>query len=236
MNEVDKLKEAISKSNNIVCLTGAGVSTESGIKDFRGKDGISSYADLPLEVVLSSDYFYSNTEEFYEYYIKCFNCLDKEPNITHLFMKRLEDEGKLKGVITQNVDGLDTKAGIKNVIELHGSIYHNYCTECFKEYGPDAVFNSKGIPKCECGGVIKPHVVLYGESLPEGAIEKSVELLSKADLLIVLGTSLVVYPAAGLIRYFRGDTLAIINMDETPYDYSADIVIHDKLSNVINKL
>ena len=236
MNDIDKLKIAIMKSNNIVCLTGAGVSTESGIKDFRGKDGISKYTDIPIEVLISRSYFDSNTEEFYEYYKKCFNCLDKEPNITHKFLKKLEKSGKLKAVITQNVDGLDVKAGCKNVLELHGSIYRNHCMKCGKSYTAEEVFNAKGVPKCSCKGIIKPDVVLYEEPLPDGIIDRAIEYIRNADLFLILGTSLVVYPAAGLVRYFKGDTLAIINYDETGYDYTSDIVIHDKLSNVIDKI
>ena len=236
MNDIDKLKIAIMKSNNIVCLTGAGVSTESGIKDFRGKDGISKYTDIPIEVLISRSYFDSNTEEFYEYYKKCFNCLDKEPNITHKFLKKLEKSGKLKAIITQNVDGLDVKAGCKNVLELHGSIYRNHCMKCGKSYTAEEVFNAKGVPKCSCKGIIKPDVVLYEEPLPDGIIDKAIEYIRNADLFLILGTSLVVYPAAGLVRYFKGDTLAIINYDETGYDYTADIVIHDKISNVIDKI
>ena len=236
MKKIDKLKEAIEKADNIVVLTGAGVSTESGIKDFRGKDGISKYTDIPIERLISRTYFNNFTSNFYEYYKKCFNCLDKKPNITHKFLKKLEDSGKLKAIITQNVDGLDIKAGCKNVLELHGSIYRNYCQKCGKKYDASYVFNAEDIPECSCGGIIKPDVVLYEEQLPEGIIERSIDYIRKADLLLVLGTSLVVYPAAGLVNYFRGDTLAIINYDETGYDEIADIVINDKLSNVIKKL
>ena len=236
MDNIDRLKEIIDKSNKIVVMTGAGVSTESGIKDFRGKDGISKFSNIPVEILISHTYFIHNTEEFYKYYKLCFNCLDKEPNITHKYLKELEDKGKLLGIITQNVDGLHTKAGSKNVCEIHGSIYRNTCVECGKKYGPEDVFNAEGVPKCSCGGIIKPDVVLYEEQLPYDAVMKADELVREADTLIVLGTSLVVYPAAGYVERFLGDNLVIINMDKTPYDNDATLVIHDKLSNVIGKV
>ena len=236
MDDITKLQEIIDKSKKIVVFTGAGVSTESGIKDFRGKDGVSKYSDIPIEILISHTYFVNNTEEFYKYYKLCFNCLDKEPNITHKYLKKLEDEGKLIGIITQNVDGLHTKAGSKNVCEIHGSIYKNTCVKCGKKYGPEDVFNSKGVPKCKCGGIIKPDVVLYEEALPYEEVVKADELVREADTLIVLGTSLVVYPAAAYVDRFTGDNLVIVNMDKTPYDREASLVIHDKLSNVISKL
>ncbi len=236
MSDIDKLKEIIKNSKKIVCLTGAGISTESGIKDFRGKDGISNYNDIPIEVLLSHDYYENHTSEFFDYYRKCFDVLDKEPNVTHKFLKRLEDEGKLVGIITQNVDGLHSKAGNKKVIELHGSIYHNYCTDCGKEYSPEDVFKCKGIPTCKCGGIIKPSVVLYGEPLPGDEIWKANKATDEADTMIVLGTSLVVMPASMYAANFNGEHLVIINLDSTPYDSYADVVIHDKLSNVISKL
>ena len=236
MDKTEELKEIIKNSKKIVCFTGAGVSTESGIKDFRGKDGISKYTDTPIEILISRPYYETHTKEFFDYYRKCFNCIDKKPNVTHEFIKKLQDEGKLLGVITQNVDGLDKKAGIENVYELHGSIYNNHCTDCGKSYPPEAVFNSEGIPSCECGGIIKPDVVLYGESLPYDAVMNADRIIDEADTLIVLGTSLVVYPAAGYVDSFHGDKLVIINYDSTPYDYMADLVINDKLSNVVSKL
>ena len=236
MNEIEKLKEIIKNSKKIVVFTGAGVSTESGIKDFRGKDGISKYTDIPIEILISRSYFDYHTEEFFEYYKKCFNCLDKEPNITHKYLKKLEDEGKLIGIITQNVDGLHTKAGCKNVIEIHGTIYKNKCEECGEEYGPEFVFNSKGVPTCECGGIVKPEVVLYEEPLPRDAVFEASRLVQEADTMIVLGTSLQVYPASGYVTSFNGENLVIINYDSTPYDGAADLVIHGKLSDVISKL
>ncbi len=236
MNEIEKLKEIIKNSKKIVVFTGAGVSTESGIKDFRGKDGISKYTDIPIEILISRSYFDYHTEEFFEYYKKCFNCLDKEPNITHKYLKKLEDEGKLIGIITQNVDGLHTKAGCKKVVEIHGTIYKNRCLDCGKEYGPEFVFNSKGVPTCECGGIVKPDVVLYEEALPMDAVFEASRLVQEADTMIVLGTSLQVYPASSYVTSFNGNNLVIINYDPTPYDGAADLVIHGKLSDVISRL
>ncbi len=236
MDKIEKLKEIINNSKKIVVFTGAGVSTESGIKDFRGKDGVSKYTDIPIEILISRTYFYEHTEEFYEYYKKCFNCLDKEPNITHYYIKKLEDEGKLLGVITQNVDGLHSKAGCTKVLEIHGTIYKNRCLDCGKEYSAEYVFNSKGVPKCKCGGIIKPDVVLYEEPLPEKAVFEASRLVREADTMIVLGTSLQVMPASSYVTSFNGDNLVIINLDSTPFDGAADLVIHDKLSNVMEKL
>ena len=236
MNKIKELKKMINESKNIVCFTGAGVSTDSGIKDFRSKDGLSKFTSIPLEVLLSSDYFYDYTEDFYEFYKQYFNCSDVKPNIVHYYLKELEDEGKLKGIITQNIDGLHSKAGCKNVFEVHGTTYQNHCIKCKKEYSQEYVFNSKEVPYCECGGLIKPDVVLYGESLPTDVVEKAIEAISKADMLMVLGSSLVVYPAAGFIGYFKGKYLVIINMDETQYDKEASLVIHDNLSKVFTEL
>ncbi len=236
MNKIDELKKIIDESNNIVALTGAGVSTDSGIKDFRSKSGLSSTSSIPMEILLSSNYFYSNTEDFYKFYKEVFDCSNIKPNITHLFLKKLEDKNKLKAVITQNIDGLHSKAGSKKVLELHGTTFSNHCIKCNKKYNSDIVFKSKGVPKCSCGGIIKPDVVLYGESLPEDALNESIRVIEKADTLLVLGTSLVVYPAAGLIDYFYGKNLIIINKDETPYDHKANIVIHDNLSKVFKEL
>ena len=236
MNKLDELKKIIDESNNIVALTGAGVSTDSGIKDFRSKNGLSNNSKIPMEILLSSNYFYINTEDFYKFYKEVFDCSNIEPNITHLFLKKLEDNNKLKAVITQNIDGLHSKAGSKKVLELHGTTFSNHCIKCNKKYNSDIVFKSNGVPKCSCGGIIKPDVVLYGEQLPEDALSESVRVLEKADTLLVLGTSLVVYPAAGLIDYFNGKNLIIINKDETPYDHRANLVIHDNLSKIITEL
>lgn len=236
MKKLEKLKQIIDESNNIVVITGAGVSTDSGIKDFRSKDGLSKESTIPMEVLLSSNYFYKYTEDFYEFYKEYFDCSKIEPNITHKYLKKLEDESKLKAIVTQNIDGLHSKAGNKNVYELHGTTFSNHCIKCNKKYDSKKVFNSNGIPKCSCGGIIKPDVVLYGEALPTDQLYDSIKKIKEADLLMVLGSSLVVYPAAGLIDYFNGKNLVIINRDKTSYDNVATLVIHDNLSDVFNYL
>lgn len=231
------LKKIIENSNNIVCFTGAGTSTESGIKDFRSKDGLYNMKyKYPPEEILSHTFFFNHTKEFYEFYKDKLNSLDKAPNSFHKYLKELEDKNKLKAVITQNIDGLDIKTGIKNVYEIHGSVYRNKCIQCGKSYDASYVFNSKGIPKCSCGSIIKPEVILYEESLDNDLINKSIHAISNANVLIVAGTSLQVYPASGFIKYFKGKYLILINRDSTPYDNMADIVIHDELKNVIKKL
>lgn len=239
MNDIDTLKKMINESNNIVVFTGAGVSTESGLKDFRSSDGIYNLEleyDRTPEYMLSSKCFYNETNMFYDFYKKYMNSINVKPNITHKYLKKLEDSGKLKAIITQNIDGLHTKAGNKNVYEIHGTIYKNYCLNCNKEYDANYVFKSNGIPKCKCGGLIKPNVVLYGEMLPEDEYMNSLKAISNADMLLVLGTSLTVYPASSMINYFKGKYLVIINKDKTEYDYKADLVINKKLSEVFNKL
>ena len=239
MNDIDTLKKMINESNNIVVFTGAGVSTESGLKDFRSSDGIYNLEleyDRTPEYMLSSKCFYNETNMFYDFYKKYMNSINVKPNITHKYLKKLEDSGKLKAIITQNIDGLHTKAGNKKVYEIHGTIYKNYCLNCNKEYDANYVFKSNGIPKCKCGGLIKPNVVLYGEMLPEDEYMNSLKAISNADMLLVLGTSLTVYPASSMINYFKGKYLVIINKDKTEYDYKADLVINKKLSEVFNKL
>lgn len=233
MNNINKLQSMIDECNNIVFFGGAGVSTESGIKDFRGKDGI--YKENP-EYMLSLTCFNKETEKFYKFYKDKMNCLSAKPNITHNYLKKLEDSGKLRAIVTQNIDGLHTKAGNKNVYEIHGTIMRNYCIKCNKEYSAEYVFNSTGIPKCSCGGIIKPDVVLYGESLPEYEYSSSIESIINADMLIVAGTSLLVEPASSLVRLFNGKYLVILNRDSTPYDYLADLVIHDNLKDIFSKL
>ena len=234
--KINELQKMIDESNNIVFFGGAGVSTESGIKDFRSKDGLyNEKYKWPPEMILSAGFFYSNTKEFYKFYRDKLNCLDKEPNITHKYLAKLESEGKLKSVITQNIDGLHTKAGSKTVYEIHGSIYRNYCIKCNKFYGPEYVFNSKDVPTCECGGIIKPDVVLYGEQLGEDFVKAEYDVLH-ADMMIVAGTSLNVYPASGLVSHFRGKYLVIINRSTTDYDRIANLVINDSLGNVFSKL
>lgn len=237
MNDIDTLVKMIKESNNIVVFTGAGVSTDSGLKDFRSKDGLYNEKNIyPAEYLLSSSCFYEQPNVFYEYYKSHFNCLKYEPNATHIFLKELEDIGKLKAVVTQNIDGLHTKAGSKTVYEVHGTVYDNYCLECGKHYKPDYIFKSNDLPLCICGGLIKPKVVLYEEALPEEAVNGSIEAISKADMLMVLGSSLTVYPAAGFINYFRGKYLVIINNDKTNYDNQAYLVIHDNIAKISKEL
>ena len=227
------LIEMIRKSNNITVFTGAGASTDSGLKDFRSADGLyNENNEYPAEYLLSSECFFYHPDLFYDYYKKNFNCLDIKPNITHKLLKKLEDKKKLKAIITQNIDGLHSKAGSKNVYEVHGTIYKNHCIKCHKEYDAKYIFNSKGVPKCECQGIIKPDVVLYGESLPEDAYKKGIQAISQSDLLIVMGSSLTVYPASAMIDYFRGKYLVIINQEKTPLDYKADLVINENLAKV----
>ena len=231
--KIEKLKELINKSNNIVFFGGAGVSTESGIPDFRSKDGLYNQKyDYPPEEILSHEFFINHTEEFYKFYKDKMNSLKYEPNITHIKLANLEQVGKLKAVITQNIDGLHQKAGSKNVYELHGSVLRNYCMKCNKFYDAEYVFDSKDVPKCECGGIIKPDVVLYGETLDDYTVTKSIEMITNADLMIVAGTSLMVQPASGLLNYFRGNNLVLINRDTTPYDNFANLVINESLGKV----
>jgi len=234
---VDKLVSVINESDNIVFFGGAGVSTESGIKDFRSKDGLYNMKyDYPPEEILSHSFFFNKPSEFYKFYKDKLNSLDVKPNCCHEFLTRLEKSGKLKAIITQNIDGLHQKAGSKNVLELHGSIYRNKCVKCGKSYDASFVFGIGDVPMCDCGGIIKPDVVLYDEGLDDEVVNSSISYISKADVLIVMGTSLTVYPASSFIRYFKGRHLVIINNDKTSYDGFADIVIHDKIGNVISKL
>lgn len=235
--KIETFKKLVAESNNIVFFGGAGVSTESGIHDFRSKDGLynQKYDYLPEEI-LSNTFFWHNTEEFYKFYKDKMNCLKYEPNITHIKLAELENAGKLKAVITQNIDGLHQKAGSKTVYELHGSILRNYCVECNKSYNAEYIFNSNGIPKCSCGGIIKPDVVLYEEGLDHETLNNSVKAIAEADLLIVAGTSLTVQPACGLINYFRGKNSVLINRDKTDYDYKADLVINESLGKVFQIL
>ena len=239
MNNINELKKMIDEVDNIVVFTGAGVSTDSGLKDFRSSDGIYhiklDYNKSP-EYMLSSKCFYNETDLFYDFYRKYMIVDNVKPNITHNCLKKLEDNGKLKAVITQNIDGLHIIAGNRNVYEIHGSIYRNYCIKCNKKYDLDYVKKSKGIPKCECGGIIKPDVTLYGEMLPETLYNNSIKYISKCDMLLILGTSLTVFPASDLVNYFSGKYLVIINRDKTNYDYKACLVIHDNLKDVFSKL
>lgn len=235
-DKIKKLQEIIDNSDNIVFFGGAGVSTASGIKDFRSVDGLYSIKyKYPPEEMLSIDMLNSHPDGFYDFYKTYLNCLDVLPNVTHDYLKKLEDKGKLKAVVTQNIDGLHTKAGSKNVLEIHGTIYKNYCPKCGKKYGPEAVFNVEGVPKCECGGIIRPEVTLYGEMLPP-AFDEAIKVITYADVLIVAGTSLMVYPAANLVRYFGGKHLILINKDKTQYDDFAEITIHGDMKDIFSKL
>lgn len=235
--KIQQFKQLVNESKNIVFFGGAGVSTESGIPDFRSKDGLyNQQYKYPPETILSHTFFMNKTDEFYKFYKSKMNSLKYEPNITHIKLAELESKGKLKAVITQNIDGLHQKAGSKIVYELHGSVLRNYCMKCHKFYDAEYVFKSNGIPKCSCGGVIKPDVVLYEEGLDEDTIRNSIYAIRNADLLIIAGTSLTVQPASGLINYFKGKNLVLINRDSTPYDYKADLVINDSLGMVFSKL
>lgn len=236
-NKIELFKNIINTSKSIVFFGGAGVSTESGIPDFRSKDGLYNQKyKFPPEEILSHHFFLEHTADFYEFYRNKMNSLKYEPNITHIKLANLENTGILKGIITQNIDGLHQKAGSKNVLELHGSVLRNYCMKCHKFYDADYVFNSKSIPYCECDGIIKPDVVLYEESLNSTVLDNSISLISSCDTLIIGGTSLTVYPASGLISYFRGKNLVLINRDVTPFDNLASLVINDSLGNVFSNI
>ena len=237
MEKIKQLQQIIDTSNHIVFFGGAGVSTESGIPDFRSADGLyyQKY-DYPPETILSHTFFMEYTKEFFKFYRDKMIITDVKPNITHLFLAKLEEAGKLSGIITQNIDGLHQLAGNKKVTELHGSIHRNYCMKCHKFYPLSTVANEKDIPYCDCGGIIKPDVVLYEESLKEEDINIALSLLSTADTLIVAGTSLSVYPAASFLRYFEGKHLVLINKSATPYDKNADLLIQTGLGEVFSKL
>ncbi len=232
-----KLQEIIDRSERIVFFTGAGVSTESGIPDFRSPDGLYNQKySVPPETMLSHSYYMSNPREFYKFYRDKMLCLEAEPNKAHRKIYELEKAGKVLGIVTQNIDGLHTKAGCSKVYELHGSVYRNYCRKCGKLYRPEYIKETQGVPKCLCGGIIKPDVVLYEESLNDETVENAVNAIENADCLIVAGTSLTVYPAAGMIRYFKGESIVLINRDKTPVDSAADLVIHDKAGEVLDKI
>lgn len=231
------LQEIVNESNSIVFFGGAGVSTESGIPDFRSVDGLYHQKfKYPPEEMLSHSFFVRHTDEFYDFYRAKMLCLDAKPNAAHYKLAELEEKGKLRSVVTQNIDGLHTAAGSKTVRELHGSVLRNYCTKCGKFYPVEAIAESKGIPKCGCGGIIKPDVVLYEEGLDDATVTAAVDDISKCDTLIIAGTSLTVYPAAGMVRYFRGKHLVLINRDPTPMDSSCDLVIHDKVGETLSKI
>ena len=232
-----KLKKLVDESDNIVFFGGAGVSTESGIKDFRSVDGLYHQKfKYPPETMLSHTFFETHTEEFYDFYRSKMLALDAQPNAAHKKLAQWEREGKLKAVITQNIDGLHQKAGSREVLELHGSVLRNFCRRCGKFYAVEAVADSTGIPRCTCGGIIKPDVVLYEEGLDEQVMDKALDYIANADVLIIGGTSLVVYPAAGLVRYYRGSKLVVVNKDATNMDSSAAVCISAPIGEVLGQL
>ena len=236
-SKIETLKTWIEASDNIVFFGGAGVSTESGIPDFRSVDGLyHQQFEYPPETILSHTFFYQHPDYFYRFYRQKMLPLEAQPNAAHKKLAELEQAGKLRAVITQNIDGLHQKAGSRNVLELHGSIWRNYCTRCGKFYPPEFIRDCAGVPRCDCGGVVKPDVVLYEEGLSEDVLHRAVHAISEADVLIVGGTSLTVYPAAGLIRYYRGSKLVLINRDETPYDTASDLVLRDPIGQVFAQL
>ncbi len=237
MDKLETLRQWVKESNSIVFFGGAGVSTESGIPDFRSVDGLYSQKfDYPPEAIISHSFYRKNPEYFFRFYREKMLPLGFAPNVTHKLLAQWEQEGKLLAVITQNIDGLHQKAGSKAVYELHGSVLRNYCEKCRKFYSADFVKTAKGVPYCDCGGIVKPDVVLYEESLNDHTVRKSVQAIAKADLLLVAGTSLTVYPAAGLVNYYRGNRLALLNRDATPYDNQANLVLHRNLGEVFAAL
>ncbi len=235
---LEVLRRWLAESENTVFFGGAGCSTESGVPDFRSVDGLyHQQYDYPPETILSHTFFMEKTEEFYRFYKAKMLALDAKPNPAHLALAKLEEAGKLKAVVTQNIDGLHQAAGSRAVFELHGSVHRNYCTKCHKFFDAKYVKDASGVPHCDvCGGLVKPDVVLYEEPLDERVMVGAVEAISRADTLIVGGTSLVVYPAAGLIRYYRGRRLVLINKDATPYDAHADLVLHAPLGEVFSQV
>ncbi len=238
MNNIEKFSEIVKNSRKIVFFGGAGVSTESGIPDFRSVDGLYNQQwDYPPETILSRTFFMRNISEFYRFYHAKMNCMNAKPNPAHIKLAELEKAGKLTAVVTQNIDGLHQLAGSKKVYELHGSIHRNYCIKCHKFFDGKYVFDSEGVPRCdECGGLIKPDVVLYEESLDDSVVDGAVKAIEECDTLIIGGTSLNVYPAAGLIRYFRGQNLVIINKSPTQYDNNADLLICENIGEVFGRL
>lgn len=230
----EKLQEIISESSNIVFFGGAGVSTESGIPDFRSVDGLYNQKyDYPPETILSHTFFMRSPEEFFRFYHDKMLCLDAEPNAAHRKLAELEEKGKLKAVITQNIDGLHQKAGSRRVLELHGSVHRNYCQRCGAFYDAQYMKEAQGVPRCSCGGIIKPDVVLYEESLDQKTMRDSVDYISKAEVLIIGGTSLAVYPAARLIDYFNGKYVVVINKSSTPRDRFADLLIQGSIGEIL---
>lgn len=236
-DEIVKLQEMIDKSGKIVFFGGAGVSTESGIPDFRSVDGLYNQKyDYPPETILSHTFYVRKPDEFFRFYRDKMICLDAKPNAAHKALAMLEQAGKLTAVVTQNIDGLHQMAGSKKVLELHGSVLRNYCEKCRKFYDIHAVINSVGVPSCDCGGRIKPDVVLYEEGLDQNILSEAVRVISEADMLIIGGTSLAVYPAAGLIDYYHGNRLVLINKTPTARDTRADLVITDSIGEVLSQI
>ena len=236
-DKIAKLREMIAESDNIVFFGGAGVSTESGIPDFRSVDGLYNQKwKYPPETILSHSFFERDPEEYYRFHREKLVIDGVKPNRAHLRLAQLEQEGKLKAVITQNIDGLHQAAGSKNVLELHGSILRAYCSRCRKPYPAEQMNKGTGVPRCSCGGVIRPDIVLYEEALDEDILRRSIAYIRNADILIIGGTSLNVYPAAGLINYYRGNKLVLINLSETPYDSYADLIIHEKIGEVFSRV
>jgi NAD-dependent deacetylase len=237
VEQQDKLQEMIRNSNNIVFFGGAGVSTESGIPDFRSVDGLyNEEYDYPPETILSHSFYQKNTEEFFRFYKNKMICFTAKPNEAHKKLAQLEEAGKIKAIVTQNIDGLHQMAGSKVVLELHGSVHRNYCQKCRKSYDAHFIMNAKEIPTCECGGIVKPDVVLYEEGLDQHTIQEAVTHIRNADILIIGGTSLAVYPAAGLIDYYRGDKLVLINRASTPMDQRADLLISGNIGEIFSKI
>lgn len=233
MDKTKQLKEMLANSTNVVFFGGAGVSTESGIPDFRSVDGLYNQEyDYPPETILSHTFFMKDPKEFYRFFQNKMLCLDAKPNAAHRKLAQWEEEGKLKAVVTQNIDGLHQMAGSKEVLELHGSVHRNYCMNCGKPYEARYMLEAKGIPTCECGGIIKPDVVLYEEGLDNQIMSRAIAHIAKADVLIVGGTSLAVYPAAGLIDYYRGNKLVLVNKTTTPMDHNADLLVQGSIGEI----
>ncbi|MCX4339039.1 MAG: NAD-dependent protein deacylase [Lachnospiraceae bacterium] len=237
MNAIEQLREWVNESDNIVFFGGAGVSTESGIPDFRSVDGLyNQQYDYPPETILSHTFYRRNTEEFYRFYRNKMLCLDAKPNAAHLKLAQWEKEGKLKAVVTQNIDGLHQAAGSEKVYELHGSVLRNFCETCHKFYDVNFIAHSEGVPHCECGGDIKPDVVLYEEGLDQSTLSAAIRAISEADVLIVGGTSLAVYPAAGLLDYYNGNKLVLVNKTPTARDGIADLVVQGSIGEIFSQL
>lgn len=237
MDPMETLKQWVRESNRIVFFGGAGVSTESGIPDFRSVDGLYNQKfEYPPERIISHSFYEREPAYFFRFYREKMLPLGFEPNVTHRKLAQWEQEGKLLAVVTQNIDGLHQKAGSKNVFELHGSVLRNFCTRCHKFHCAEFVKDCDGVPYCDCGGIVKPDVVLYEEMLDQATIHHSIDAISSADLLIVAGTSLTVYPAAGLVDYYTGDRLVLINRDATPYDYRANLVFHQSMGEIFSQL